>query len=448
MTTSTSQENALVYVDRLALDAHSNNATSQKTTIIMPALISSPKLKVLISGAGIAGPCLAYWLSRTRLDISTTIIERSPSPRMTGQSIDIHGPAVEILKRMKLEEAVRTRHTTEEGTRILNSSGKPFAHFKAGDTFTADYEILRADLSELFLQATEGLGSVKYLYGDSVKYLEQTDNEVNVTFTGGSKATFDLVVAADGGISTTRPMILDEQILKGSYNFLGQYIAFFSIPSQPTDPKLWQIYGLPKGLSIMMRPHRNPSTVGIYLCITTPAHGERDPVVEEALNKGTEATKAMLHHYFENAGWEAKRVLKGMNDAKDFYMSRIAQVKVPKWTNGRAVCIGDAAFATFGVGTTLAIESAYFLAGEISKIQSDKDVPEAVKKYEEVFRPLYAKQEDLPPFFPQFAFPQTTWGLRALKAAMWFASQTKIYKLLPADPGLSWELPNYDWVDV
>ena len=408
--------------------------------------MSTLKLKVLISGAGIAGPCLAYWLARTRLDVSITIIERSPSPRVTGQSIDIHGPAVEIIKKMKLEEAVKSRHTTEQGTTFLNSSGKAFAQFNAGDSFTAEYEILRADLSRLFLEATEGLGSVRYIYDDSVKSLEHTDKEVHVAFTGGSKDTFDLVVAADGSTSKTRSMILDEQVLKDSYNFLGQYIAFFSIPSRPTDPKLWQWYNAPKGLSIMIRPHRNTSTVGAYLCITKPARGRRDPAVEDAMDKGTEDTKRMLHEYFKNAGWEAKRVLEGMDNADDFYMSRAAQVKLSKWTNGRALVLGDAAFATFGVGTTLAIESAYVLAGELSKIQSSNDVPQALEKYEQVFRPLYAKMEELPPGFPQIAFPQTAWGLRLRDSALWLVSKTKLYKLFQSDSGVDWKLPQYDWV--
>ena len=101
--------------------------------------MSTLKLKVLVAGAGIAGPCLAYWLVKTRHDISITIVERSSSPRATGQSIDIHGRAVEIVKKMRLEEAIRDRHTTEEGTRFLNTSGKTFAQFNAGDTFTADH---------------------------------------------------------------------------------------------------------------------------------------------------------------------------------------------------------------------------------------------------------------------------------------------------------------------
>ncbi|KAI9701376.1 MAG: hypothetical protein M1820_006467 [Bogoriella megaspora] len=409
--------------------------------------MSAPKLKVLVSGAGIAGSCLAYWLGRARLNISIAVVERSPVPRVTGQSVDIRGPAIEIIKRMRLEEAIRSRTTTEEGTRMVKSSGKVFAEFGLGDAFTADYEILRADLSQVFLDATEGMSNVRYIYGDSIKSLEQTEKDVHVSFSGGSKDTFDLVVAADGSASKTRSMILDEQVLKDSYNFLGQYLAFFSIPSRPTDPKMWQWYNAPKGLCIMTRPHRNPSTRGAYLCITTPAHGRQDPAVDDVMEKGTEDKKRVLHKYFDNVGWEAKRVVEGMDHADDFYMSRAAQVKLGKWTNKRALVIGDAAFATFGVGTSLAIESAYVLAGELSKIRSGDDIPQALEKYEEVFRPLYAKMEDLMPGFPQIAFPQTTWALRLRDSALWFASKTKLHKLLPDDAEVDWKLPDYDWVD-
>lgn len=410
--------------------------------------MSPLRLKVIISGAGIAGPCLAYWLSKTRLDISITIVERSSSPRVTGQAIDIRGAAVEIIKQMKLEEAIRSRHTTEEGTIFVNSLGKPFAQFNAGNAFTAEYEILRADLSQLFLEATEGLANVHYIYGDSVQSLEQTDEGINVTFTGGSKDTFDLLVAADGSTSKTRSLILDEQILKNSYSFLGQYIAWFSIPSRPTDTKLWHWYNTAKGLGIMIRPHRNISSMGAYLCITMPAREQRDPAVENAMDQGTEAAKRLLHEYFENAGWEAKRVLEGMDHAEDFYMSRAAQVKLSKWTNGRALVIGDAAFATFGIGTSLAIESAYLLAGELSKIQSKEDVPQALEKYEEVFRSFYAKMEELPTGYPQIAFPQTAWGLRFRDSVLWLVSKTKMYKFFQGGSAIDWKVPSYDWAVI
>ena len=300
-------------------------------------------------------------------------------------------------------------------------------------------------MSRLFLEATQSLGSVKHLYGDYITSLQQTKDQVNVTFNGGTKESYSLVVAADRTVSTTRPMILDEHTLKDSYHFLDQYIAYFSIPSQPDDTKMWYWYNKPKGLCIMIRPHRNPATMGVYLCITTPGHGKKDPVVEEAMDSGLEATKRMLHQYFEHAGWQAKRALEGMDQAGDFYMSRAAQVKLPKWHNGRAAVLGDAAHATFGVGTTLAVEGAYILAGELSKIQNSSDVPAALVKFEETFRKVYSNE--LLPGFPQFAFPQTTWALKLRDSLLWVIGTIKLYKLFQGGSGDKKKLPEYDWVD-
>ena len=350
---------------------------------------------------------------------------------------------------MNLEEAIRSRYTTEEGTVFLDSSGKTFAEFPAGDIFTADYEILRADLSELFLRATESLRKIEYIYGDYIQALEQTEKNINVNFNKGSRETYDLVVAADGGLSKTRSMILDEHVTKGSYNFLGQYLAYFTIPSQANEPKMWNWYNTQKGLCIMTRPHRDPGTKGAYMCITMPTRGEREPAIEDALDKGSdEAKKRILHDYFDNAGWQANQVLEGLDSSKDFYMSRAAQVKLPKWTNGRACVLGDAAHATFGVGTTLAIEGAYLLAGELSKIQSSEDVQQALESFENVFRPLYGKMEDPRSWFPQAAFPQTGWGLWLRNSILWFVSTTKIYKLSGPPSEMKYNLPQYAWVDV
>jgi 2-polyprenyl-6-methoxyphenol hydroxylase-like FAD-dependent oxidoreductase len=407
----------------------------------------SPPLKILISGAGIAGPCLAFWLTKARLPVSITIIERSPSPRLTGQSIDMHGPALSVIKLMKLEEKLRQRHTTEEGTVMLNKRGEVFATFESGKGPTAENEILRADLAGMFLEALEGKG-VKFVYGDSITAIEQTEKECCVTFANGSKDVYDLVVAADGATSKTRPLILDQEILKNAYKPLGQYIAFFSILRLPGDPKMWQWYSAPKGLCVMLRPHRNTTTMGAYMCITLPARGMSDPVVEEAMAQGIEGQKRILHRYFRDAGWETKRVLEGMDAAEDFYMSPAAQVKLPSWTSGRAVVLGDAAWATFGAGTSLAIEGAYVLAGELAKCRGSHDIPEALKRYEGVYRPIYTTMEDLLPGFPQAWFPQTEWGLWVRNALIWVVCKSRVYKMFHEDWAAKRELMEYEWVNV
>ncbi len=409
-----------------------------------------PKLKILVSGAGIAGNCLAYWLARTGLNSSITVMERSPQPRATGQAIDIRGPAIEVIKKMNLEEAVRAYHTTEVGTRAFGQSGQKVAEFTldTGNTFTAEYEILRADLCGLFLETTEKLKNVRHVYGDYVKSLEQSEAAVETTFASGAKETFDVVIGADGATSKIRSMILDETTLKDCYKPIGQYIAFFSIPREDTDTKFWDWYTTPKGLAMMTRPHRNNTTMGAYLVKTTSGRGVREPAIDEALEQGVDAQKRVLRETFQDAGWQAKRILDGMDRSDDFYMTRAAFVTLPKWHAGRSVLIGDAAFATFGIGTTLAIHSAYMLAGELGKIQSSADIPAALERYEEVFRPIREEKGNLPKGFPQIAFPQSAWGLGLRNALLLFVSKTRAYKLLPGDSKEKGTLQEYRWVDV
>ena len=169
------------------------------------------------------------------------------------------------------------------------------------------------------------------------------------------------------------------------------------------------------------------------------------------MSEGSDAVKRVLRKIFEGAGWQAERVLRGMDQAEDFYMSRAARVEVPRWVEGRAVCVGDAAFATFGVGTTLAIESAYCLAGELGKAMGKKgggDVSGALERYEEVFRrDVYKKMEDLPGWFPQWAFPQSRGGLWARNALLWGVSRTGAYRLFQGGSEEMGVLPEYEWVE-
>ena len=173
-------------------------------------------------------------------------------------------------------------------------------------------------MSQLFLGATERSTNFHYICGDSTKSFEQTGKEVDVTFTRGSKNIFDLVMVAGVFISKIRSLILNEQVLKDSYNFLAQYIAFFRVSSRRADPKLRQWYNAPKCRETMIHPHRDTSTMRATLYITMLARGQRDVAMEDATDKETGATKRMLHEYLEDAGFEAKWVMAGMEHAEDF----------------------------------------------------------------------------------------------------------------------------------
>jgi 2-polyprenyl-6-methoxyphenol hydroxylase-like FAD-dependent oxidoreductase len=351
---------------------------------------------------------------------------------------------------MGLEEAARARDTTELGTRILNRKGGVVAEIPKGEGggggLTAEYELLRADLCGLFLEATEGREGVEYRYGNYVTGLEQDDQRVDITYDNGKKETFDMVVAADGASSKIRSMILSESDLEGSYNFTGMYTGFFSIPSLPSDTRHWYWFNEPNGLCMMTRPHRTGKTVGVYMVICTPQHGVQLPDVEAALQGGVAAQKEMLKKYFAESGWQAKRILGELDASDDFYMSRSAQVKLPIWHANRTVLLGDAAFAAMGIGTSLAIESAYHLAGHLGKIKTSAGVPAALDAYESEFRKVYKKSEDMPFGFPQIMFPQTVVGLRVRDLVAWTVGKTKVWKLLPdGDSEGAEKLAEYEW---
>src|SRR5262245_54849650 len=127
--------------------------------------MSNPR--VLISGASIAGPTLAFWLARHGFE--PTIVEKSPTLRDGGQAIDVLGTATEVVRRMGLLDRVHERGTGKRGTSYVDASGRVRAGIDS-ETFNGvgadgDTEIQRGDLAEVLYEATRD--DVEYLFGDS-----------------------------------------------------------------------------------------------------------------------------------------------------------------------------------------------------------------------------------------------------------------------------------------
>src|SRR3954452_24105909 len=92
-------------------------------------------LDVLISGAGIAGPALAYWLHR--YGFRPTVVEVAPTPRPGGQTVDIRGVAREVVDRMGLMPAIKARLMHERGLEYVTASGRRAAAMPV-DLFDGD----------------------------------------------------------------------------------------------------------------------------------------------------------------------------------------------------------------------------------------------------------------------------------------------------------------------
>ena len=84
-------------------------------------------MRILIVGAGIAGPTLAWWLHR--FGFQPTIVEKSPVLRTGGYIIDFWGAGYEIAGRMSLlPELQRVGYHVRE-VRIVDDRGRRISGF-------------------------------------------------------------------------------------------------------------------------------------------------------------------------------------------------------------------------------------------------------------------------------------------------------------------------------
>ena len=334
-----------------------------------------PPLNILIIGGGIAGPTLAYWLTQLKLSPvpKITILERHPSPRTSGQAVDIRKGAVHIMQRMGLEPAIRAKSTTEEGISFVYADGKTKASFpRTGDAqaqgFTSEFEILRGDLAGLLYDSTKGLPGVEWVFDEHVVSLQQSETQtgrVSVGFANRlADAEFDLVVGADGMVSRTRRLVWGKGPGAEEYlRSLGQYMAFFTIPRTGEDTAMAQWYNASRGRLAMLRPDQYGETRA-YLAVTDRDAG-RFEGVKRAVGEGVEAQMGWLEGEFVGAGWETRRILDGMRRAPDFYMQQTAQVVMDEFVKGRVALLGDAGYCP-SVITGMVGLSCFFRASSLS----------------------------------------------------------------------------------
>lgn len=363
-------------------------------------------LRILISGAGIAGNALAFWL--TRLGHDVTVVERYPILRASGLQLDLRGPGIEVLRRMGLEQAFREKSVPEQGMQVVDSKGRQRAYFpvsgpdgKNKNSLTSEFEIMRGDLCRLFHDAAikpPGNDGAKYKFGTSIESFNQDENSVDVRFENGEMGRYDLLVGADGQWSRTRRMMLGLDAASGGvphadglHPVKGLFFAYFTMrrPIQEGENYISTSYIAPGKRGIMTRRHSQQEMQVMLSCKTD---SER---LKNARRGDVEEEKQAFAEIFQGAGWQTEELLKFMREADDFYCERLGLVKLEPWSRGRITLLGDAAYCPTvltGMGTTSAVVGAYILAGEIGNRCRDHggtdSISAALSAYEAKFRPF------------------------------------------------------------
>ncbi|AQZ68727.1 unnamed protein product [[Actinomadura] parvosata subsp. kistnae] len=327
---------------------------------------------VLISGASVAGPALAYWLRRH--GFNPTVVERAPALRDGGYAVDFRGRAhLTVLRRMGILQAVEQARTGMGSMWYVNDAGQPQAKLPA-DLFSGDVEILRGDLARILYDATRQ--GTEYVFGDSITSLTEDADGVSVTFERSAPRRFDLVVGADGLHSNTRRLAFgpEERFVR----HLGVYCAIFTTANHLGLDHVGHAYRTGSRLVAMYSARHNAEAKAVFYFGSPLLDLDRRDVARQ---------QDVLAEHFTGNGWQSDHLLREMRRAPDFYFDSVGQVRLDRWTRGRVALLGDAAYcpsSLSGMGTGLALVGAYVLAGELAAAGGDHRV--AFARYEEELR--------------------------------------------------------------
>ena len=313
---------------------------------------------VLVSGASVAGITTAYWLAQH--GYSVTVVERNPGLRMGGQAIDVRGPALSVLERMRLRAAANHRRTRMWGASVVDRDGNELSQDTestptGGPIASPDIELLRDDLVELLYEETQL--DVEYLFDDSIAALDDDGTAVRVTFERADARSVDLVIGADGLHSNVRRLVFgaEDQFIER----LGTHAAIFTVPNF-LDLDYWQTW------------HYGDSTMaGVYSARDNTEARAMLGFMDSELRldyRDTEAQFAELERRMADDGWVRPQLLEYMRQAPDFYFDEMSQIKMDRWSRGRVALVGDAGYCCSplsGQGTSVALLGAYILAGEL-----------------------------------------------------------------------------------
>ncbi|ALG85370.1 FAD-dependent monooxygenase [Gordonia phthalatica] len=345
-------------------------------------------LKILISGASIAGPATAILLTRQGHDV--TVVERAPSLRPGGQTVDLRGAGRTVVERLGLADETDARLLHQRGIATVGAGGRRYSSLPVeafdGNGIVSTHEILRGDLAEILVDATPS--TVKYLWGDTITALDEDSRGVTVTFATAAPRRFDLVIGADGLSSAVRRTAFgaDSEFLEP----IGLRFAWFTAAIDDDLDGWYLLHHATGGRVVSARPSRTDGTVKASLAVRGS-----DPVPRT----DRASQWSLMEEAFADVGWVAPQLLDQMRDADDWAYADLARVRMDRFTTGRVALVGDAGYCPTpltGLGTTLALVGAYVLAGELGRSDGG-DVASALASYERIMRPFAAGAQQLPP---------------------------------------------------
>jgi 2-polyprenyl-6-methoxyphenol hydroxylase-like FAD-dependent oxidoreductase len=332
---------------------------------------------VLIAGAGFAGLAAAYWMNR--LGYQVTLVELAKTLKKGGTPVDIREGVVDVVRRMGLLDRIAAQSLKARPMQFLDAQGTPVAFMGSKDDDAQGsiegYEIERNILLDMLFNEVKS--DVECIFGDSISGLEQSAEEVAVTFASGEQRSFSLVLGCDGTHSALRRMCFGEE---SSYSlFMQSYFSLTIVDTLLIAEDTAQMFNVP-GKTVMLSAYNNKTDIAF--CFSSEKEISYD-------RRNQDEQRQMIRRHFEGEGWRVRELLEEMSRCEDFYFDKLCQIRMKSWASDRVALVGDAAYCpspAAGMGGSMAILGAAALADALQKYPDD--LRKAFQEYDESFRPI------------------------------------------------------------
>ncbi|HVX26639.1 MAG TPA: FAD-dependent monooxygenase [Parafilimonas sp.] len=374
---------------------------------------------ILISGAGIAGTTLAFWLKK--FGFNPTIIEISPTLREGGYAIDFMGAGYDVAEKMGIIPLLEKAdiNVSKVGFVDTNNNEKGSMNYAKIKKLMHNraLTLLRSDLAKVIYENLNN--QVEIIFGDAIEKIEQTKENIIVTFRSGKSRSFDLLVGADGLHSVVRNLTFgsEEQFEK----YYGYYTSSFTLENYSPKNRAFLMCNVPgKQAAVYAYSDEKTATFFVFASPDKLKYDHHD------VNK----QKQILKDEFMNMGWKCPEILSRIDSSPDFYFDSISQIKMDNWSKGRVTLVGDACYCPSllsGKGSTLAMTGAYILAGELKQANGNYEI--AFKNYEDIFKPFISKKQKSAQGFAKSFIPKSNFGIWVRNQALKLMSLSFISKL-------------------
>jgi len=353
-------------------------------------------MQVLISGGGIAGLTLAYWLHQYQ--IPSVVIEQANDLRRDGYAIDFLGTGYDVASRMNLVDQLQAQQIPFEYLAYVNKAGRLIAKLDASLLHTITdgkyMGLMHSTLEEVLYKA---LGrTVEVRFGRSLTAVVQHSDAVEVAFNDGTTESFDLLIGADGVHSNTRALVFGPE--EPFSHYLGYMIACYPLADRYGIGRAWKMYLEPGRLAAAYCTPEAGSLLAFFMYeSTTPEHLPREQRLPH------------LQEIFAGMGWITQQMLSDLKVPESIFLDAVQQIQIPAWRKARVALVGDACGCPTllsGQGASLAMGGAYLIAQALHE-----DYQEAFRRYEQQMRPHVLAQQKNGRDFAKTFLPGTPLGL-------------------------------------